>query len=195
MGFRALRVINQDIVHPARGFDTHGHRNMEIITYVLRGTLTHKDSLGHTSQLRHGDVQRMSAGTGIRHSEYNEDKSQELELLQIWIEPERNGIEPGYEEKNFPEKNGLTPLVSPQGEDGALKIHRDVRIYRGIFSAKENFHRPTSPLRHAWLQIIRGEMRVNGLELKKGDGIGFSELDALAFTFDTGCEFLLFDLD
>ena len=179
MGFRALRVINQDIVQPGRGFDTHSHQDMEIVTYVLRGSLQHTDSQGHSSQLRHTDVQRMSAGTGIRHSEYNADAKQELELLQIWIEPQTQGLEPAYEEKNFPLVPGLTLLASGHGKENALYINRNIEIFRGHFAASKTLDHRTDPARFHWIQNIRGDFSVNDQSLQAGDGLGLSAVSQL----------------
>ena len=197
MGFRDLRVINDDLVQPGQGFGTHGHRDMEILTYVLDGALEHKDSTGGGSILRPGDVQRMTAGRGIRHSEFNPTDDEELRLLQIWILPEREGLEPGYEEKNFPrtQRQGRLKLIaSPGGEDDSLRIHQDVRVYAGILGAGERAEHEPAPGRHAWLQVARGRLRVGDLELMDGDGLAVSEEDKLELEGLEDAEVLLFDL-
>ncbi|WP_280547368.1 MULTISPECIES: pirin family protein [unclassified Halomonas] len=163
MGFRRLRVINEDRVQGGAGFGTHPHRNMEIISYVLSGTMAHKDSMGNGAVMRPGDVQRMSAGTGVLHSEFNHSSSEELHFLQIWIEPQQHGIAPSYQQKAFPaqERQGQWRLVvSQEGRDGAVSVNQDVNLYAGLFDAGEQAKTPT--LRHAWLQMARGEAKVNG---------------------------------
>ncbi len=198
MGFRSLRVLNDDTIQPGMGFDTHGHRDMEIVTYVFEGALEHGDSMGNGSVLRPGDVQRMSAGRGVRHSEFNASPTERLRLLQIWILPEERDIEPGYEERNFSaeEKRGrLRTIVSPGGEDGALRIHRDVRIHASILGNGDALTRELSPDRHAWIQVVRGRIELNGTELRTGDGAAVSDETKLDIEGREETEFLLFDLD
>jgi quercetin 2,3-dioxygenase len=197
MGFRSLRVINEDYVHPGRGFPTHGHRDMEIITYVLEGGLAHKDSMGNGSIIRPGDVQRMSAGTGVRHSEANPSQDESVHLLQIWIEPDKTGIEPGYEEKKFDdeEKRGQLRLVaSSDGRDGSVRIHQDASLHVSILESAQEVTYELKPERHAWVQIARGSIELNGHALKQGDGASISEEKELKITGREPAEFLLFDL-
>lgn len=197
MGFRSLRVINEDFVHPGRGFPTHGHRDMEIITYVLEGGLAHKDSMGNGSIIRPGDVQRMSAGTGVRHSEANPSNDESVHLLQIWIMPSETGIEPGYEEKKFDdeEKRGRLRLVaSPDGSEGSVSIHQDARLYVTLLDAKQQVSYELDPQRHAWAQVARGVIELNGQVLKHGDGASVSNERELIITGTEPSEVLLFDL-
>ena len=198
MGFRSLRVINDDVIQPGRGFGMHGHRDMEIVTYVLDGALAHEDNLGKGSVLRSGDVQRKSAGTGVMHSEYNHSADEAVRLLQIWLLPERDGITPGWEEKRFEsqEKRGrLRLIVSPDGTEGSLRIHRDVRIYAAVLVDGESVTVDLDPARHAWVQVARGTVTVNDEELSAGDGAAISGENILQFTGARETEFLLFDLD
>jgi quercetin 2,3-dioxygenase len=177
MGFRALRVINEDRVAPGQGFGTHSHRDMEIVSYVLEGTLAHKDSLGTGAQIVPGEVQRMSAGTGVAHSEFNPSKAQAVHFLQIWLLPRARGIAPSYEQKAFPaaDKRGrLCVVASPDQRDGSLAIHTDAVIYAGQFAAGEAAQLALAPGRHAWVQVAGGRVRVNGTELQAGDGAALS---------------------
>jgi redox-sensitive bicupin YhaK (pirin superfamily) len=195
MGFRALRVINDDRVEPGVGFGTHPHRDMEIISYVLEGALEHKDSMGNGSIIRPGEVQRMSAGTGVHHSEMNPSPAQWLHLLQIWIVPDRAGITPSYEQKMFEtaERQGRLRLVaSPDGADGSVTIHQDVRLYATLLDGEEVSH-DFDKGRHGWLHVTRGSAAVNGIELRAGDGAAISEEKSLTIKGD-GAEVLLFDL-
>jgi len=195
MGFRTLRVINDDQVAPGRGFGTHQHRDMEIITYVLDGALQHRDSMGNGSIMRPGDVQRMSAGTGVMHSEVNPSDSEGVHLLQIWIVPERRGISPGYEQKNFTpeERTGTLRLVaSPTGDDGAVTIHQDVRLFAGILDGKPVTH-TFGKDRHGWLHVARGDAELNGTKLTAGDGAAISGEESV--TIGGHGEVLLFDLN
>ncbi|RME62691.1 MAG: pirin family protein [Alphaproteobacteria bacterium] len=197
MGFRSLRVINEDRVIPGAGFGTHGHRDMEIISYVVSGALEHKDSLGTGSVIRPGEVQRMSAGTGITHSEFNASKSEPVHFLQIWIVPERTGLAPGYEQKAFPAaaRRGRMLLVGDRhGSDGALTIHQDVRLYAGLLHAGEALGHGLADGRHGWLQVVRGLVRLNGHELREGDGAAIVEEPAITLETEHGAELLLFDL-
>jgi redox-sensitive bicupin YhaK (pirin superfamily) len=198
MGFRTLRVINEDFVHAGRGFPTHGHRDMEIITYVLEGGLAHKDSMGNGSIIRPGDVQRMSAGTGVMHSEANPSADESVHLLQIWILPGETGVEPSYEEKKFDdeEKRGrLRLVVSPDGRDGSVRIHQDASVYATVLDPGQQVGHELRPGRHAWLQVARGAIEVNGHELKQGDGAAVSEEPGLTITGSERSEALLFDLN
>jgi redox-sensitive bicupin YhaK (pirin superfamily) len=197
MGFRTLRVLNDDIVQPGQGFGTHGHRDMEIVSYVLEGALAHRDSMGTGSVLRPGDVQRMSAGRGVTHSEFNHSQTERLRFLQIWILPAEPGIEPGYEERQFSaeDKQGkLRLIVSPNGENASLHIHQDVRFYAGVLSPGERVSHAIAPGRHAWLQIARGRVLANGQELRHGDGAAISDVSELGLTAREECELLLIDL-
>ena len=196
MGFRALRVINEDRVAPRSGFGTHPHRDMEIITYVLSGQIEHRDSMGTLGVLRAGELQRMTAGTGVLHSEMNRS-GEELHFLQIWILPERQGLTPGYEQKAFTreERQGRFRLVvSPEGADGALKVHQDLRLYSTLLGKGEQTGYTLAPGRHAWLQVARGTGTLNGVELKAGDGVAVSEESRLVLSATEPLEALLFDL-
>jgi quercetin 2,3-dioxygenase len=195
MGFRALRVINEDTVAPKGGFPTHGHRDMEILTYVLEGALAHKDSLGNGSAIRPGEVQLMHAGTGIEHSEFNASGTEPVHLLQIWILPERAGFDPGYQQKEIPPGDGLLRLVaSHDGKDGSLTIHQDTAVYAGKLKKGESADLPLAPGRHAWVQVARGAVDLNGTKLEAGDGAGVSEETKLAIAASGDSEILVFDL-
>ena len=198
MGFGPLRVINEDRVSPGQGFGTHGHRDMEIISYVLEGALEHKDSIGTGSVIRPGDVQVMSAGTGIRHSEFNHSKSEPVHFLQIWVVPDREGIAPRYEQKTFPDadKRGRLRLVgSSDGRDGSVVIHQDVELFAAILNASEQATLPLSTGRKAWLQVVRGAVVMNGQDLDAGDGAAVEGEPRLTVTAKTdGAEILVFDL-
>ena len=197
MGFGPLRVINEDRVAPARGFDTHGHRDMEIISYVISGALRHEDSMGNGSTIRPGDVQRMSAGTGVRHSEYNASSQEEVHFLQIWIEPDAKGIEPGYEQKAFTETqrtNCLRLVGSRTGRKGSVTIHQDVDLYVGLLDAGTSLSHTFAPERRGWIQVIRGEATVDGAVLVAGDGIALSEPRRVQLQATSNAELLLFDM-
>jgi redox-sensitive bicupin YhaK (pirin superfamily) len=197
MGFRALRVINEDRVQPAQGFGRHSHRDMEIVTYVIEGALAHGDSLGTGSVIRPGDVQRMSAGTGITHSEYNDSQSELVHFLQIWILPERAGIEPSYEQKSFPESEraGRLRLVgSRDGRDGSVRIHQDVALYAGLLAPGQSAAHELAPGRHAWLQVVNGSLSLDGTPLAAGDGVAISDEKRIALDARMASEVLLFDL-
>jgi len=197
MGFRALRVINDDHIAAGQGFPTHAHQDMEIITYVLEGAVAHKDSTGTSAVVRPGEVQRMTAGTGVRHSEFNNSKTDELHLLQIWIVPDRRGLPPGYEQKAFPreELRGKLRLVADRaGSQGAVRISQDVSVYATTLEAGETVSHPLARGRHAWVHVARGELALNGLALKAGDGAAVSEEAALSLEGKAGAEVLLFDL-
>ena len=197
MGFRALRVINEDRVQPAKGFGTHGHRDMEIISYVLDGELAHRDNMGTGSVIRPGDVQRMSAGSGVLHSEMNPSPTTPVHFLQIWLLPERAGIPPGYEQKRFgpAEKEGRLRLVaSRDGRDGSLTVHQDVDFYAGLFRPGEGARLDLRPGRHAWIQVVRGEVTVKGEILRQGDGAAVSEESVLDVQGTADAEVLVFDL-
>ena len=197
MGFRALRVINDDRVQGGKGFGAHPHRDMEILSYVLEGALAHKDSTGGGGVIRPGDVQRMSAGTGVVHSEFNAAPDAVVHFLQIWLVPARRGIAPGYEQKTFPtgDRRGRLLLVaSPDGQDGSLTIHTDVRVHAGLFDRGEAASLALAPGRHAWVQVARGRVRVNGEELGEGDGAALSDERTLAIEGIADAEVLVFDL-
>jgi redox-sensitive bicupin YhaK (pirin superfamily) len=197
MGFGDLRVINDDRVKGGGGFPTHPHRDMEIITYVLDGALAHKDSLGNGAVIRPGEVQRMSAGTGIRHSEFNHSATEPVRLLQIWIMAEREGLAPGYEQKEFPlaaERNRLQLVGSRDGRDGSVTIHQDVSLYAGKLDQGATVEHRLPPGRRAWLQLARGELTVNGTRLREGDGLAIKDEPRLELQAVTPAEILLFDL-
>jgi len=197
MGFRALRVINEDRVAPAQGFGTHPHRDMEIISYVLAGGIEHKDSMGTGSVIRASDVQRMSAGTGVRHSEYNASKSEPVHFLQIWIMPAERGITPSYEQKAFTadEKRGrLRVVASPDGRDGSVTVHSDALLHAGLFDKGESAELPLREGRHAWVHVARGKVRIDGKELTAGDGAAVSEQASVKIEGVEGGEVLVFDL-
>jgi redox-sensitive bicupin YhaK (pirin superfamily) len=193
MGFHNLRVINDDRVAPGRGFGTHPHRDMEIVSYVLEGVLEHKDSIGTNGVIQPGDVQRMSAGTGVRHSEFNGSKTEPVHFLQIWIQPSKPGIEPGYEQKNFSrddKKGKLRVIASPDGRDGSVTIHADAVVYAGVFDAGDSAELTA---KNAWVHVARGKVRVNGQDLEDGDGAAI-EGEAVKIEGTTGGEVLVFDL-
>jgi redox-sensitive bicupin YhaK (pirin superfamily) len=197
MGFGPLRVINDDRVQPAAGFAEHGHRNMEIVSYVVDGALEHRDSLGKISVIRPGDVQRMTAGTGIRHSEYNPSNTEPVRFLQIWIVPEELGLAPGYEQKTFPaaERAGRLRLVaSRDGRDGSLRIHRDVDLYATLLDKNEQASHAVRPGRTAWVQVVKGELTVNDKALQTGDGLAVVAEDRLCFASASHAEALVFDM-
>jgi len=197
MGFRALRVINEDKVSAGQGFGTHGHRDMEIVSYVLHGALEHKDSLGTGSVIKPGDVQRMSAGTGVRHSEFNASKMDVVHFLQIWIVPDRAGHEPGYEQKAFSDddKRGRLRLVaSPDGRDGSVTLHQDASMYAGLFDAGEKASFDLKRGRGAWLHVARGAVDVNGTPLEAGDAASFENAETIAIAGTKKGEVILFDL-
>ena len=197
MGFGPLRVINDDRIGPGAGFGMHGHQDMEIITYVLEGELAHRDSMGNGSVIRPGDVQRMSAGTGVRHSESNHASDQEAHLLQIWIEPDVSGIAPGYEEKRFDkaQKRGrLSLIASPEGGGGAVKIHQNARVYAGLFDGAESEIFAVASGRRIYLHVARGEVSVNGIALDAGDGLKAVDEARIEISDGRQAEVLLFDL-
>ncbi len=197
MGFRALRVINEDWVQSGKGFGTHRHRDMEIITYVLDGTLEHKDSLGNGAVITPGEVQRMSAGTGIMHSEFNPSQTEPVHFLQIWILPDRQGLQPSYEQRAFglEERQGKLRLIAARdGREGAVTIHQDVDLYSAVLQKGDRVSYQLQPNRYGWLQVAKGEVSLNGNALKAGDGVALSEAESLKIGTDTGAEILLFDL-
>jgi hypothetical protein len=197
MGFRSLRVINEDWVAPNSGFPTHPHRDMEIITYVLAGKLEHKDSLGTGSVILPGDGQRMTAGSGIRHSEFNPSTSEPVHLLQIWILPEKVALPPSYEQKSFPEgeKQGKLRLIaSRNAQDGSVKIHQDAKLYVSLLKSGEEVTHEIAPERYGWLQVARGGVELNGKTLNQGDGAAISNESKLTIKGKEDGEVLLFDL-
>ena len=197
MNFRSLRVINEDVVSPGKGFGTHGHKDMEIITYVLEGALEHKDSLGTGAAIKPGEVQRMSAGTGIQHSEFNHSQTEPVHLLQIWLLPDTNDLQPSYEQREFPvaERRGQLRLVAARdARDGAVKVHQDVDLYAAVLDKNSRVSHTLQPNRHAWVQVARGAVLLNGLSLGKGDGAAVSDEAELTIEAAEDAEFLLFDL-
>ena len=197
MGFGPLRVINEDRIEPGGGFGTHGHRDMEIISYVLDGALAHKDSMGNGSVIRPGDVQRMSAGSGIRHSEYNHASDKPAHFLQIWIQPNVGDIAPSYEEKHFDaasKRGKLTLVASPDGAAGSVKLHQDARLYAGLFDGAERAEKAIAPGRLVYAQIARGAIEVNGTRLAAGDAAMLADERGLSLANGIGAEVLVFDL-
>ena len=197
MGFRALRVINEDRVQPGKGFGTHSHRDMEIVTYVIDGALEHKDSLGTGSVIRRGDVQRMSAGTGVAHSEFNHSPTELVHFLQIWIVPAKNGLPPSYEQRTFPESersDELRLVASSDGRAGSVTIHQDVALYAAALSAGGTTQHRLPPGRHAWIQVVAGKLSVNDEEVAAGDGMALSEEPEVRLAARDASEILLFDL-
>jgi redox-sensitive bicupin YhaK (pirin superfamily) len=197
MGFRTLRVINEDFVAAGRGFPTHGHRDMEIITYILEGALKHQDSMGNGSVIRPGDVQRMTAGTGVRHSEQNASDKERVHLLQIWILPHTVGLEPGYEQKAFSEderRGRLRLIASEDGREGSVLVHQDVSLYASILPAGKEVEHAMDERRYAWIQVARGSVSVNGEKAAQGDGAVVVGESSLRISADEDAEVLLFDL-
>lgn len=197
MGFGALRVINDDRVRGGGGFDTHSHKDMEIVSYVLEGALAHRDSLGSGSVIRPGDLQVMSAGTGIRHSEFNASKTDPVHFLQIWIIPEKQGLKPTYAEKHFPETERLGQLrlvASPDGRDGSLAIRQDASIHAAVLEAGGELVHPLQAGRRYWLQVAKGALDVNGKPVMEGDGLAIAKEESLSLAAKTRSEILLFDL-
>lgn len=197
MGFRDLRVINDDRVAGGAGFPTHGHRDMEIITYVLDGALMHRDSMGNGGVIHPGEVQRMSAGRGVQHSEANASETEPLHLLQIWILPERAGIQPGYEQKMFPieeRADQLRLMASRDGRNGSVSLHQNVDLYAGVLGRGVEVSHAFGPGRHGWLHVARGEAEVNGTVMRTGDGAAISEEPSVRIVGNEGTEVLLFDL-
>ena len=197
MGFGNLRVINEDRIAPGRGFGTHSHQDMEIISYVLSGELAHKDSMGNVKAIPPGDVQRMSAGTGVQHSEFNHAEGQTTHFLQIWIEPNVRGIAPGYEQKTFvdSEKRGVLRLVaSADGAAGSVTIHADAKIYAGLFDDNESATLVLDPLRKIYVHLVRGQLEVNGQSLAAGDAVSLEDQTSLQLGHGSHAEVLVFDL-
>ncbi|HTP49628.1 MAG TPA: pirin family protein [Anaeromyxobacteraceae bacterium] len=197
MGFRSLRVLNEDRVLPGQGFGVHGHRDMEILSVVVAGALAHRDSLGTGSTIRPGELQRMTAGTGIRHSEFNASKEEPVHFLQIWILPEREGLEPSYEQRPFgaEEKRGKFRLVaSPDGAEGSLTIHQDARVYASLLEPGAEVRHALGPGRHAWLQVVSGAVQLNSRSLRAGDGAAISGEAAVVVRAAESSDLLLLDL-
>ena len=197
MGWGNLRVINEDRIAPGTGFGTHGHRDMEIISYVLEGNLAHKDNMGNVKGIPPGDVQRMSAGTGVQHSEFNHAPNETTHFLQIWIEPNERGVQPGYEQKTFAEadKRGRLRLVaSPDGAEGSVSMHADARMYAGLFDGPETSTLALDPARRAYVHVVRGDIDVNGKKLAGGDAAMLENESQLALSAGRDAEVLVFDL-
>ena len=195
--FGTLRVINEDFVQPGHGFPTHGHRDMEIVTYILEGALQHRDSMGTGSIIRRGDAQRMSAGTGVMHSEANPSTEAPVHLLQIWIFPREQDLQPEYEEKKFSDdekRNRLRLIVSPDGTDGSVRIHQDAKIFASLLDQGQQVEHELSNGRDAWLQVAAGSVKVNDNALKQGDGAGIRQESKITITAEEPAEILLFDL-
>jgi redox-sensitive bicupin YhaK (pirin superfamily) len=197
MSFRALRVINDDLIAPAAGFPTHPHRDMEIVSYVVEGALEHRDSMGNGSVIRPGDVQRMSAGTGVTHSEFNPSKDERTRLLQIWILPERQGLAPGYQQKRFEEadrRGQLRLVASRDGRDGSVTLHQDAEIHAGLLDEGDGVRHELRPGRGVWVQVVRGRLRFADELLEEGDGVAVEDLPEVEMTGLANSEVLLFDL-
>jgi redox-sensitive bicupin YhaK (pirin superfamily) len=197
MGFRSLRVINEDFVAPGRGFPKHGHRDMEIITYILEGALKHEDSMGNGSVIQPGDVQRMTAGTGVRHSEQNASTDELVHLLQIWIIPNADNLDPGYEQKAFTadeRRNQLRLIASTNGRDGSISVHQDVSLYASILEPGQNVQHQMDPTRFGWLQVARGSVSINDESVEHGDGVVIVAESELKIAASEPAEILLFDL-
>lgn len=197
MQFRSLRVMNEDVIAPGSGFGTHPHHDMEIVTYVLSGALEHKDSMGNGEVLHAGEFQRMSAGTGITHSEFNPSATEPTHLYQIWLFPERKGIEPGYEQKHFDENerhNQLRLVASPDAVEGSLRINQDARIFLATLNGNREVTHELAPGRHAWLQLLRGEATIAGAELQTSDGVAISDERVVGIEARSDAEIMLFDL-
>jgi redox-sensitive bicupin YhaK (pirin superfamily) len=197
MAFRSLRVINEDRVQPGRGFPTHSHRDMEIITYILEGELEHKDSMGTGSVIRPGDLQRMSAGTGVAHSEYNPSDLESVHLLQIWIIPEKEGLPPSYEQISFDRdelQSKLRLIASPEGREGSVTIHQDAQVYATTLELNESVTHQVEPGRYSWVQVARGALKLNDNYMKQGDGAAVSDESSLTLVGTEPAEALLFDL-
>jgi redox-sensitive bicupin YhaK (pirin superfamily) len=195
MGFRTLRVINQDTVAPNTGFGMHSHHDMEIITYVLRGVVTHQDSMGNKGSIHPGEIQCMTAGSGVRHGETNQSRTEPLELLQIWILPEREGLTPSYQQLAFKQQQQFRLLVSPEPQQGCVTIHQDVKVFTATMIPQQKRVYTITPNRHVWIQMIKGQIDIDGKTLDAGDGAAVSEQKQLTITAQTDADFLLFDLN
>ena len=198
MGISALRVINEDHVAPGAGFPTHGHRNMEIISYVVQGALEHKDSMGNGSVIRPGEIQRMSAGTGVTHSEFNASKTEALQFLQIWIQPDKIGVEPGYEQKRIEDidsnRQDLVMVASPDGRRNSVQIHQDALLYAAVLTENQRAQYELNPQRSGYVHVVKGQLDLNGKQLNSGDGAFLIQETRLDFVSGNGTELLLFDL-
>jgi hypothetical protein len=197
MGFRSLRVLNEDRVIPGAGFPRHGHRDMDIISYILEGALQHKDSIGSGAVIRPGEIQRMSAGTGVEHSEFNASQTEPVHFLQIWLVPEKRGLAPSYEQKPVPleERRGKLRLVAaPDAKDGAVSLHEDARVYVATLAAGERVGHDIAPGRGVWVQVARGIVALGGTELREGDGAALEDEKTATIEAETDAEILLFDL-
>ncbi|HBO24811.1 pirin family protein [Providencia sp.] len=194
MGFSALRVINEDFIAAGQGFGTHPHKDMEILTYVLSGAVEHKDSMGNMEQIPAGEFQIMSAGTGIRHSEYNPDDKNELHLYQIWIVPEETDIQPRYEQKRFDSHDGKQLVLSPDAREGSLKVHQDMQLWRWALSANEEQSHDIADKRVMWIQVVKGTVEINGQKATTSDGLAIWQENHLVIKADEDSEILLFDL-
>lgn len=197
MGFGSLRVINEDWIEPGQGFGTHGHQDMEIITYVISGALEHKDSMQNGSVMRYGDVQRMTAGTGIQHSEFNHSDAEQVHLLQIWILPEEQSLDPGYEQTSFStdEKTDQLRLIGSQdGRDGSVRIHQDLNLFATLLSGNAQVKHNFAPGRQGWVQVVSGELDINGENLSAGDGASLQDIAEVTLKSTDSTEFLLFDM-
>jgi redox-sensitive bicupin YhaK (pirin superfamily) len=194
MGVSALRVLNDDRVQPGAGFAAHGHQDMEILTYVTEGVIAHQDSMGHTTHLPAGEFQLMSAGTGVRHSEYNASDTESLHFLQIWIVPDQRGLTPGYQQKQFPVTGPMQLIASPDGRNGSLRVHQDASVYQVVLGAAQPITWPVVPGRSVYLHLVHGTLTVNGAVLQAGDGVTITEEDSVDLRGTTAAEALLFDL-
>ncbi|HWS87707.1 MAG TPA: pirin family protein [Pyrinomonadaceae bacterium] len=196
-GFRKLLVINEDFVAPGRGFGTHSHGDMEILSYVVEGALEHRDSAGGSGRIRPNELQRMTAGTGVSHSEFNGSQAEPVHFFQVWIEPETEGLRPGYEQRTFPEgerRGRLRLLASREGADGSVSIHQDVKLYDALLAPRDRVSHQPAVGRHAWIQVVKGAVAVNGTLLERGDGAAVSEETSINFEALEDAEVLLFDL-
>lgn len=194
MGFSALRVINEDVIAGGQGFGTHPHKDMEILTYVLSGTVEHQDSMGNKEQIPAGEFQIMSAGTGVRHSEYNASSSEPLHLYQIWIIPEKTGIEPRYDQRRFADVQGRQLILSPDAREGSLKVYQDMTLSRWVLKAGESDSIALDPSRRIWIQVVKGEVQINDQTIAASDALAIWEESALALKASSDAEILLFDL-
>lgn len=194
MGFSALRVINEDIIAPGQGFGTHPHKDMEILTYVLAGTVEHQDSMGNKEQIPAGEFQIMSAGTGVRHSEYNASNSEALHLYQIWIIPERTGLEPRYAQRRFEDIQGRQFILTPDAREGSLQVFQDMTLSRWVFSAGDNASVAIDAGRLVWIQVVKGEVKVNGQAAGVSDALAIRDESQLSIEANSAAEILLFDL-
>ena len=197
MGFGVLRVINEDRVEPGKGFSAHSHKDMEILSYVIEGELEHRDDMGNGSIIRPGDMQRMSAGTGVTHSEYNASQTDPVHFLQIWVIPEQSGIEPGYEQRHFPladRRGALQLLASRDGRLGSVSLAQDVNIYSTLLNGDDAVTTPLRADRAAWIQVVRGTLRVNGQHLGAGDGLALRDVNAIELDGANDAEILIFDI-